>query len=109
MEFKMKESEGKQTLVELFLIYVMQTITSVLIYSLFVGTSLLLTYLSRYAGGLGILTRLVAWTVSVTGTICCVAFIFRNTLVFLNSIMKAYPKDLMKNIIKKVLKNEKVI
>lgn len=72
--------------------YAIQALVGLGIFIIFVVTSIVIYLFARYTGSLGILIRIVGWTISVLGAICCVALILRNTFVFIKYLIKSMIK-----------------
>jgi len=73
-------------------IYTIETIQSVAVFVVFVATSILVSLVAKFAGPIGVLIIIVAWSISVLGAICCITLVFRNTIFFLKYLFTSSPK-----------------
>ncbi len=87
--------KSSSTMLEIFILlvrYLIEAIESVVIFGIFVITSMAINWIGERAGGIGILLKVVGWSISVCGAICCITLIIRNTIVFIKFLIKGPPQ-----------------
>ena len=77
---------------ELLKTYAIDAIVGVVIFLIFVGTSIVVEFIARITGQFGILIRIVGWSISSLGAICGIGLAIRNAYDFLKLLLKSPPK-----------------
>jgi hypothetical protein len=72
---------------ELLKRYAIEALISLLIFLIFIGTSLVAEYIARRTGGFGVVFRIIGWSISACGALCCICLVARNTIVFLSFLI----------------------
>lgn len=95
MGSKAERSDRKSTLFGQLESYVVEALAGLIIFVVFVISSMLIELLSRAWAEVGmmIICKIVARMVSGMGAICCIALVVRNTIVFIKFLMKRDPEQ----------------
>ena len=93
MAFTKETSDKKRTLLEQLQIYIVQLFAGLVLFGVFVATSIVVEFLGRIAGRFDILFGIVGWYISACGAICCITLIVRNTIVFIKFLIKGPPQE----------------
>lgn len=75
-------------------VYTIQTFASLAIFALFVAASIAADWLCGIYPQVRIMImfKIVAWTMSVLGAICCTVLVVRNTIAFIKFLFKSPPQ-----------------
>ena len=77
---------------ELLKIYAMDSLIGWGVFVVFVATSIIIHFVASIAGPLGILIRIVGWTISALGAICGISLTIRNFYDFIKFMIKGPPE-----------------
>lgn len=78
---------------ELLKIYANDAFVGLGIFIIFVVTSIVIYFVARYTGPIGILIKIVGWTISALGAICSINFAIRNACDFIKLLWTGSPKE----------------
>lgn len=89
MEPIAKESKKISASLDQLIKYTIQTFMSLIILSLFLCVSICASWLSNIAPDftMGVVFRVIGWFISVSGAMCAIALVFRNTIVFVRFLI----------------------